>query len=418
MIRTIKGTYDILPADSWRWQALEARLHEFMSLYGYKQIRTPAFEKTDLFARGVGEETDIVSKEMYTWLDGGKTSLTLKPELTAPVVRAYIQHNLGALSPVTKLYYRDALFRRERPQKGRQRQFHQFGAEVLGTPFPEADAEVITIAYEFMASLGITNLTLKLNSIGSGECRGAYRDALKEFLAPHLQELSETSRNRFATNPLRILDTKIEHEITLLKNAPDILEFLSDEDRTHFSEVRELLDHMKIPYILDKRMVRGLDYYTRTTFEITSSALGSQDALCGGGRYDKLVETLGGKATPAVGFAAGIERLLIALDEVGKTEEPSNTDIYFVGLGDKARTYGVKLVHDLRKQGYRTLFDLMRRSMKAQMREANKSGARIVLILGDQELENNQIQVKNLTDSQQMTIGLNKLKQHLQKMDL
>ncbi|NIA18599.1 MAG: histidine--tRNA ligase [Simkaniaceae bacterium] len=418
MIRTIKGTYDILPADSWRWQALEAQLHEFMSLYGYKQIRTPAFEKTELFARGVGEETDIVSKEMYTWLDGGKASLTLKPELTAPVVRAYIQHNLGALSPVTKLYYRDALFRRERPQKGRQRQFHQFGAEVLGTPFPEADAEVITIAYEFMASLGITNLTLKLNSIGSGECRGAYRDALKEFLAPHLQELSETSRTRFETNPMRILDTKIEHEITLLENAPDILDFLSNEDRAHFSAVRELLEGMKIPYILDKRMVRGLDYYTRTTFEITSSALGSQDALCGGGRYDKLVETLGGKATPAVGFAAGIERLLIALDEIGKTEELSNTDIYFVGLGDKARTYGAKLVHDLRKQGYRTLFDLMRRSMKAQMREANKSGARIVLILGDQELENNQIQVKNLADSQQITIGLNELKQHLQKMDL
>jgi len=352
MIRSLKGTYDILPDESWRWQTLEAQLHDFMSIYGYKEIRTPAFEKTELFSRGVGEETDIVSKEMYTWLDGGKTNLTLKPELTAPVVRSYIQHNLGALSPVTKLYYMDALFRRERPQKGRQRQFHQFGVEALGTPFPEADAEVIAIAYEFMISLGITNLKLKLNSIGSGQCRTAYKDALKEYLSPHIQELSETSRLRFETNPLRILDTKIEHEIELLGKAPDILGFLTADDETHFSEVRELLDGMKIPYVLDKRMVRGLDYYTRTTFEITSSALGSQDALCGGGRYDKLVETLGGKSTPAVGFAAGVERLLIALDEIGKTEEPSKTDIYFVGLGDQARKAGIKLVHDLRKQGY------------------------------------------------------------------
>ncbi len=418
MIRSLKGTYDILPDESWRWQALEAQLHDFMSIYGYKEIRTPAFEKTELFSRGVGEETDIVSKEMYTWLDGGKTNLTLKPELTAPVVRAYIQHNLGALSPVTKLYYMDALFRRERPQKGRQRQFHQFGVEALGTPFPEADAEVIAIAYEFMVSLGITNLKLKLNSIGSGQCRDSYKDALKEYLSPHVQELSETSRLRFETNPLRILDTKIEHEIVLLVKAPDILDFLTEEDETHFSEVRELLDGMKIPYVLDKRMVRGLDYYTRTTFEITSSALGSQDALCGGGRYDKLVETLGGKSTPAVGFAAGVERLLIALDEIGKTEEPSKTDIYFVGLGDQARKAGIKLVHDLRKQGYKSNYDLVRRSMKAQMREANKSGARILLILGDQELENNQIQIKDLENSQQMTINLDELKNHLYKLEL
>ncbi|NQV36534.1 MAG: histidine--tRNA ligase [Candidatus Marinimicrobia bacterium] len=418
MIRSLKGTYDILPDESWRWQTLEAQLHDFMSIYGYKEIRTPAFEKTELFSRGVGEETDIVSKEMYTWLDGGKTNLTLKPELTAPVVRSYIQHNLGALSPVTKLYYMDALFRRERPQKGRQRQFHQFGVEALGTPFPEADAEVIAIAYEFMISLGITNLKLKLNSIGSGQCRTAYKDALKEYLSPHIQELSETSRLRFETNPLRILDTKIEHEIELLGKAPDILGFLTADDETHFSEVRELLDGMKIPYVLDKRMVRGLDYYTRTTFEITSSALGSQDALCGGGRYDKLVETLGGKSTPAVGFAAGVERLLIALDEIGKTEEPSKTDIYFVGLGDQARKAGIKLVHDLRKQGYKSNYDLVRRSMKAQMRESNKSGARIVLILGDQELENNQIQIKDLENSQQMTINLDELKNHLYKLEL
>ncbi len=418
MIQSIKGTYDILPDDAEQWQMLEAHLHAFMSLYGYREIRTPAFEKTELFSRGVGEETDIVSKEMYTWLDGGKTSLTLKPELTAPVVRAFIQHNLGAVSPVTKLYYMDALFRRERPQKGRQRQFHQFGAEAIGSIHPEADAELIAMAFQFMTSLGLTNLTLKLNSIGSPECRASYKQALKEFLSPILSELSETSKVRFENNPLRILDTKIDHEIVLLEKAPDILDFLTPEDEDHFEEVKVLLDGFEIPYQLDKRMVRGLDYYSRTTFEITSSALGSQDALCGGGRYDSLVEILGGKSTPAVGFAAGIERLLLALDEIQVDTEKKPSGVYVVALGDRARHEGLKITHELRQMGYKAIPDLMRRSMKAQMREANKLNARIMLILGNQEMESDTIQLKDMDSGQQSTLSLPDLIKTIQKLDI
>ena len=414
MIRSIKGAYDVLPAESWRWRILEEALHQFMSVHGFDLIKTPAFEKTELFARGVGEETDIVSKEMFTWLDGGKTSLTLKPELTAPVVRAYIQHNLKALSPVTKLYYWDALFRRERPQKGRQRQFYQFGAEILGSPYPEADVEVISAAFTFFTSVGLENITLKLNSIGSNDCRVNYKKALKEFLAPHVNQLSETSRTRFEKNPLRILDTKIEHEINLLVDAPDITDFLTSQDKEHFDEVRELLDGMNIPYILDKHMVRGLDYYSRTTFEITSAALGSQDALCGGGRYDQLVETLGGADTPAVGFAAGVERLLIALTENDNSMAPTPV-VYLVTLGDRARKEGIFLGNTLRASGFSVQFDLARRSMKAQMRDANKSGAHLMLVLGDQELAGKKIQIKNLQSGDQETINMTELHEQLTK---
>ncbi len=415
-IRSIKGTQDILPSQSHRWQLLEAAIHNTMDTYGYSEIRTPAFERTELFSRGVGEETDIVSKEMYSWTDQGGENLTLKPELTAPVVRSFIQHNLGGQSPINKLYYIDALFRRERPQKGRYRQFHQFGIEAFGSEHPEIDAEVIALAMSVFNDIGLTGLTLKLNSIGSPECRSDYRNALRDFLKPHFNNLSETSQKRFENNPMRILDTKIPHEIEILKEAPNISDSLTAEDKAHFEEVCSLLDAMGIQYLIESNLVRGLDYYTRTTFEITSTELGAQDAICGGGRYDGLVETLGGKPTPGIGFAAGMERILLALgddDLSGKT-----TQVYIVGLGDGVRPTVAKLAEDLRQNNVRTNFDPLRRSMKAQMREANKCGATIAIIIGDKELVTGRGEVKDLSSGVQEKIDIKSLVDHINTLHL
>ena len=415
-IRSIKGTQDILPSQSHRWQLLEAAIHNTMDTYGYSEIRTPAFERTELFSRGVGEETDIVSKEMYSWTDQGGENLTLKPELTAPVVRSFIQHNLGGQSPINKLYYIDALFRRERPQKGRYRQFHQFGIEAFGSEHPEIDAEVIALAMSVFNDIGLTGLTLKLNSIGSPECRSDYRNALRDFLKPHFNDLSETSQKRFENNPMRILDTKIPHEIEILKEAPNISDSLTAEDKAHFEEVCSLLDAMGIQYLIESNLVRGLDYYTRTTFEITSTELGAQDAICGGGRYDGLVETLGGKPTPGIGFAAGMERILLALgddDLSGKT-----TQVYIVGLGDGVRPTVAKLAEDLRQNNVRTNFDPLRRSMKAQMREANKCGATIAIIIGDKELVTGRAEVKDLSSGVQEKIDIKSLVDHINTLHL
>ena len=415
-IRSIKGTQDILPSQSHRWQLLEAAIHNTMDTYGYSEIRTPAFERTELFSRGVGEETDIVSKEMYSWTDQGGENLTLKPELTAPVVRSFIQHNLGGQSPINKLYYIDALFRRERPQKGRYRQFHQFGIEAFGSEHPEIDAEVIALAMSVFNDIGLTGLTLKLNSIGSPECRSDYRNALRDFLKPHFNDLSETSQKRFENNPMRILDTKIPHEIEILKEAPNISDSLTAEDKAHFEEVCSLLDAMGIQYLIESNLVRGLDYYTRTTFEITSTELGAQDAICGGGRYDGLVETLGGKPTPGIGFAAGMERILLALgddDLSGKT-----TQVYIVGLGDRVRPTVAKLAEDLRQNNVRTNFDPLRRSMKAQMREANKCGATIAIIIGDKELVTGRAEVKDLSSGDQQKIDIKCLVDHINTLHL
>jgi len=415
-IRSIKGTQDILPSQSHRWQLLEAAIHNTMDTYGYSEIRTPAFERTELFSRGVGEETDIVSKEMYSWTDQGGENLTLKPELTAPVVRSFIQHNLGGQSPINKLYYIDALFRRERPQKGRYRQFHQFGIEAFGSEHPEIDAEVIALAMSVFNDIGLTGLTLKLNSIGSPECRSDYRNALRDFLKPHFNDLSETSQKRFENNPMRILDTKIPHEIEILKEAPNISDSLTAEDKAHFEEVCSLLDAMGIQYLIESNLVRGLDYYTRTTFEITSTELGAQDAICGGGRYDGLVETLGGKPTPGIGFAAGMERILLALgddDLIGKT-----TQVYIVGLGDGVRPTVAKLAENLRQNNVRTNFDPLRRSMKAQMREANKCGATIAIIIGDKELVTGRGEVKDLSSGDQQKIDIKSLVDHINTLHL
>jgi len=415
--RSIKGTYDILPNDADSWQRVETCVREFITRAGYSEIRTPAFEKTELFTRSVGEDSDVVSKEMYSWTDQGGTDITLKPEYTASVIRSYIQHNLGAKSPLTKLYYLDNLFRRERPQKGRYRQFRQYGIEAIGSPHPEQDAEVITIAYELLVELGIKDITLKLNSIGSSECRNEYRQALKDFLQPHLDKLSETSRKRFDSNPMRILDTKIDFEIALLQDAPTITSFLSPDDANHFDEVQIYLEALDVPFTLDTALVRGLDYYTRTTFEIISSKLGAQDALCGGGRYDKLAETLGGKQTPAVGFAAGFERILIAMDEVDTDQKIRADKIYLIGLGDAVRPTMLKILGEARKAGLIMEFDSLRRSIKSQMREANKIGASLAIIIGDKELKDKSVQIKDLKNGQQESIPIDSIISYIKSLN-
>jgi histidyl-tRNA synthetase len=415
--RSIKGTYDILPNDADRWQRVETHVRGFITRAGYSVIRTPAFEKTELFTRSVGEDSDVVSKEMYSWTDQGGTDITLKPEYTASVIRSYIQHNLGAKSPLTKLYYLDNLFRRERPQKGRYRQFRQYGIEAIGSPHPEQDAEVITIAYELLVELGIKDITLKLNSIGSLECRNEYRQALKDFLQPHLDKLSETSRKRFDSNPMRILDTKIDFEIALLQDAPTITSFLTPDDANHFDEVQIYLEALDVPFTLDRALVRGLDYYTRTTFEIISSKLGAQDALCGGGRYDKLAETLGGKQTPAVGFAAGLERILIAMDEVDTDQKIQADKIYLIGLGDAVRPTMLKILGEARKAGLIMEFDSLRRSIKSQMRGANKIGASLAIIIGDKELKDKSVQIKDLNNGQQESIPIDSIISYIKSLN-
>lgn len=405
-IRNIKGTHDILPENSHKWQELESIVKNVCSRFGYQEIRTPIFEETGLFSRSVGEETDIVSKEMYTWEDRDGTSLTLRPELTASVVRSFIQHNLGGQSPIQRLFYMGPLFRRERPQKGRQRQFHQFGVEAFGSANPEQDAEIIAIAWHILSQCGlIENTVLNLNSIGSGECRNAYRNALKDYISPHLDQLSETSQKRFINNPLRILDTKSERELDLLKDAPKISNYYTEDDDTHLESLKNFLEAMNIPFTINHRLVRGLDYYTKTVFEFNSSQLGAQDAMLGGGRYDGLVEVLGGRPTPGIGFAAGMERFLIAMDDQDRGNNDPAVDIYFVCLDEKGLPRTLQLSNELRNNGFKVIFDPLRRSMKSQLRDANRSGARFALILGETEMNDNAIGFKDLKQGTQKTIA-------------
>ena len=408
--RNIKGTHDILPEDSYKWRHLEAIVHKVCAQFGYQEIRTPIFEQNKLFSRSVGEESDIVTKEMYSWEDKENSFLTLRPELTAPVARAYNQHNLGNLSPTHRFYYIGPLFRRERPQKGRQRQFHQFGIEAFGSNFAEQDAEIIALAWHLLAHFRLTNkIDLQVNSIGTSECRAGYRDALKQFLKPHFDELSEISKRRFNTNPLRILDSKNKKEQTILKNGPRISDYYTKDDKEHFNEVKTYLKAMNIPFTINSGLVRGLDYYTKTVFEITSNELGSQDALLGGGRYDSLVETLGGKPTPGIGFAAGIERILLLINEENFKEHKPVPDVYLICLEKKGIPVSLNIAKILRLKGLNIVSDPLRRSMKAQMRDANKLRARYVLILGESELKDNTIIFKNLESGKQESIKQEKI---------
>ena len=403
-IRTIKGTHDILPENSKNWQRLEKIIHNNASLYGYEEIRTPIIEEAGLFNRGIGQDTDIVSKEMYSWVDRDKKNIALRPEMTASVVRSFIQHSLGSQSSLQRLYYMGPSFRRERPQKGRQRQFHQFGVEAIGSKNPEQDAEVIALGWDILSKTGINNLELRLSSIGSEDCRNRYRNALVKFLKPYTLQLSKVSQQRLKNNPLRILDTKNKDEIDIIKSAPIIEEFYTKEDRNHFAQVKDYLKSIDIPFSLDPLLVRGLDYYTQTTFEIISNDIGAQDALLGGGRYDGLIESLGGKDTPAVGFAAGMERILLAIDGLEEKENMKKI-IYMVCVEKDALGAVQQIAKELRKLDINVVLETLRRSIKAQMREANKCDADYAIIIGEEEHNQKTVQVKNLNDGNQKTIN-------------
>jgi|TARA_B100000315_G_C14595281_1_gene598639 histidyl-tRNA synthetase len=410
--KSVKGTKDLLPSESVRYRNLEGVIHGTMELWGYGEIRTPVFEDTSLFARSVGEESDIVTKQMYTFLDQSKNSLTLKPELTAPVMRAYLQHNLSRQGAMTKLYYMDTLFRQERPQAGRLRQFRQFGAEAIGSPHPEQDAEIITLVIRILDQLGIKNTTLHLNSIGSRESRKIYLKVLVEYLNDQNDQLSELSQSRLKKNPLRILDSKHPDEQKIIKEAPNILEHLSLEDIDHYGSVKEHLDMLDIDYSETPTLVRGLDYYTRTTFEITSPDVGAQSAICGGGRYDDLIGDLGGPSTPAVGFAAGVERIILALQQEELPLE-KNSLIYIAAASNDARNRVFTLAEKLRANNVPVEFDTLHRSLKAQMRDANRMSAGKAVIIGDEELENNSAVVKDLSSGEQKKVSIDELNNYL-----
>ena len=413
--QTVKGTKDLLPVDTARWREFEDVVNETMHQWGYGEIRTPVFEKTELFSRSVGEESDIVSKQMYTFTDQSDTSLTLRPELTAPTMRAYIQHNMDREGALTKLYYMDTLFRQERPQAGRLRQFSQFGAEAIGSPHPEQDAEVISLVCAILNKLGVANLTVLINTVGSSKSRERYRSELVNFLTPLKSELSEISQKRVETNPLRILDTKDEKEVALLSDAPDILNCLDSEDLYHFEKVQGFLTELGIAHECDNKLVRGLDYYSRTTFEITSPDVGAQKALCGGGRYDELIEQLGGKPTPAVGFAAGIERIMLALSEK-QAQAMEKIMVYFVTASESAVGSLFRLANELRQSGIPTFSDTLRRSVKAQMREANRLAATHAVIVGDEEIADNSAKVKDLATGEQTDVSMSNLVSHLKSL--
>jgi histidyl-tRNA synthetase len=414
--KRIKGTQDILPEAGIVWQDIESGIRKIMDIFNYREIRTPVFEQTALFARGIGQLTDIVSKEMYTFQDKGKKSLTLKPEMTAPVIRAYLENNLSAQSSLSKLYYLSPLFRQENPQAGRLRQFHQFGAEAIGVKSPHLDAEIIMLAMQIYQALGISGLDLRMNSVGTPQSRRQYTTALKKYFKPLLPEYCKECNQRFQMNPLRILDCKNKTCQQLNQNAPKMLDFLETESLHHFNLVKSLLDKNAVPNRIAPYLVRGLDYYTDTVFEITSTQLGAQDAICGGGRYDLLAEQLGGKPTPAVGFASGIERLLMVMEAQNLIRTSERTlDIYVCLLGEKVSVQGMFWTQQLRSAGFKVDRDYQQRSLKAQMRDANKQQAKIVLLLGEDELGKKIFTVKDMKAGVQTTVPFSDIISYLKK---
>ena len=412
MSKAIKGTKDLLPSDAPRWHYLESVVKNIFSNFNYKEIRTPVFEVTSLFARSIGEETDIVGKEMYTFEDKGGTSVTLKPEMTAGVVRAFIEHSLGTQQSLNKLFYISPMFRQERPQAGRLRQFHQFGGEAIGSASPLLDGELIQIAYDILKALGLKDLTVKINSLGIPETRESYKNLLREFLKDKKDKLSEDSRKRFDKNILRIFDSKIESDQKLLKGAPTLIDKLDEESKRDFELVKEYLTKVNIPFEVEPKLVRGLDYYTKTTFEIISGSVGAQSALLGGGRYDLLVEKLGGKSTPAVGFAAGMERILLACENENSftVDEPA-IDVYLIRIDEELEMTVSEIASGLRRAGVNSDYDYLLRSVKAQMREANRYKARFALFVGGEEFEQGKLNLKNMESGEQQNIPLDDINQ-------
>lgn len=405
-----RGTVDLLPEETRKWQYVESVLKDLCKLYNYEEIRTPVFEHTEVFQRGVGDTTDIVQKEMYTFEDRGGRSITLRPEGTAGVVRAYIENKMyGSLIQPTKLYYFAQMFRYERPQHGRMRQLNQFGVEVLGSADPSVDAEVIALAMTAYKKLGLKSIKLVINSLGDTESRQAHRKALIEHFKPHMDDLCEDCNNRLENNPLRILDCKVDREHEAMKTAPSVLDYLNKESREYFEKVKSYLDAMNIPYTVDPSLVRGLDYYNHTAFEIMSEAegFGAITTLLGGGRYNGLVEQLGGPSTPGIGFGMGLERLILALEAENITlPVEKELDIFFVTIGDEILPKAVQLVQQLREEGIAVDKDYQDRKIKGQLKHADRLKAKYVAILGEEELAKNVINVRLMETGEQEEIAL------------
>ncbi len=407
-IRAIKGTQDLLPDSIGLWHHIESVSQPILTAAGYSEIRTPIFEQTDLFVRSIGTATDVVSKEMYSFTTRGDDNITLRPENTAGVVRAFIQHKLYAIGDVQKLWYLGPMFRYERPQAGRQRQFHQLGLESIGSSDPRADAEAIPIAVDILKALGLKNLTVSINSVGSGDDRTAYRATLIEYLTPFKDELDADSQDRLTRNPLRILDSKDTRTREIVADAPKLVEHLSSESKNHFDRVLSQLQLLGIDYEIDHKLVRGLDYYTHTAFEIQSNDLGAQNAVCGGGRYDGLVAELGGPETPAVGWAMGLERIEILLKKQGFTPQ-SRLDAYAISRGRDAEDAALAIVQELRQAGIATGLDLSGGKFAKQFKRADRSGATWALVLGDDEVSRNVVQVKHLQSGKQTEVNHSEL---------
>ena len=401
-----RGTKDVLPSEAYKWQYIEKVAREVSSDFGVSEIRTPIFEHTELFLRGVGETTDIVQKEMYTFNDKGDRSITLKPEGTAPSARSYIENNLG-VDQQLKMFYITPCFRYERPQAGRLREFHQFGAEFFGASGYEADAELISLAITYIKRLGINNLKVNINNLGCSECRKKYNDALKEYLRSNIEKLCTTCNERFEKNPLRIIDCKNPTCKEVAKDVPLIIDYVCDDCKTHFEGLKKELDYLNIDYVVDPYIVRGLDYYTKTVFEIISEDIGAQSTVCGGGRYDGLIEECGGKATPAVGFAIGLERLLLTLDSLNvNIEKPAGPDLFVAALGDRAKLEASKIALNLRSEAMSCERDLLGRSLKAQMKYANKINSKYVIVIGDSEIDEDLVKLKNMETGNEEEVKL------------
>ena len=416
-LRALKGTKDIFGDEMRKWLEVEEIIRGLCDDFGFNQIRTPMFEYTDLFARGVGETTDIVNKEMYSFVDKGENRITLKPESTAAVVRAFLEHSMYADTQPTKLYYISPTFRYERPQAGRQRQFHQFGVEMFGTDSASADAEITAIGHTLLKRLGIKKVELHINSLGGPECRKKYNETLKAFLHSKQEHLCPLCQERMDKNPLRVLDCKNPECQEHLKEAPTVLSTLGEECKAHFNQLQELLTAMDIPFIVDPSIVRGLDYYTKTVFEFISNDIGAQGTVCGGGRYDRLVDEIGGKHIPAVGFGAGMERLIIVRDaENNAPLAPATRDIFIGYRGDVAMIEAFKLVNTLRQVGISAESDHLQRSIKAQMKYANKIGARYSVIIGESELEEKNLKLKEMESGNEVTIPMEQFVQAFKNM--
>ncbi len=415
------GVFDIIPNDSqekWKssylWSYVEKLIREMARDYGFKEIRTPLFERSELFLRSVGDTSDIVTKEMYTFEDKGGRSLSLRPEGTAPVMRSFVENQLHHKKSVHKLFYIAPMFRYERAQAGRYRQHHQFGAEAIGNGTPEQDAELIDLLYSFYQRLGLTNLTLYINSIGTLQTRSLFREALKSFLHPYLSELSADSQTRFETNPLRILDSKDPKDREIISQAPSILNFLNEEERSHFEDLKKLLTLLKIPYKVNHLLVRGLDYYNKTVFEVVAGELGAQNSIGAGGRYDGLLSSVGGPDLPSIGFGTGIERILqTAINQEIKLPGPDVPDLFIVALGQESKNVGFQLLHQLRSENIQTEMDFNTKKVGKSLQYANDIGAKFVVVIGDQELANEEIEIKEMATGNKSKISIDAIKDFL-----